>query len=197
MLTLVSRRWMSLGIALLAVALCASDAALLARAAPAQDFVIQIVEDENPDVSASPSPSPSPSPDDPRRALIDAVVRLTNAERTTAGLAPLQPNDSLMSAAQSYAAVLAPGACFEHTCPPVTALRDRFANAGYTDWSQIGENIAAGNTTPESVVEAWMRSPGHRENILEPNYQEIGVGVLNGDGKYRIYWVQEFGRRWK
>ena len=102
-----------------------------------------------------------------------------------------------MMAAQTYAAILAPGPCFEHTCPPVPALRDRLANVGYSDWERIGENIAAGDPTPESVVGGWMSSPGHRANMLKPEYQEIGVGVLKGDGRYRIYWVQVFGTRWQ
>jgi uncharacterized protein YkwD len=172
-------------------------------ASPVQDSVIEVVDAEDPAQIASPSPapslspSPSPSPDDGRQAFVDAVVRLTNAERARVDAPKLRPNDALMQAAQAYTAILAPGPCFEHTCQPVPRLRDRLENAGYVDWQEIGENIAAGDRTPEGVVANWMDSPGHRANILKREYQETGVGVLRGDGKYRIYWVQVFGTRWQ
>ena len=134
----------------------------------------------------------------PRRdPMVDAVVRLTNAERAKAGLQPLEVNDNLMQAAQGYAGVLAPGPCFEHDCPPVPSLKDRVAIAGYGEWERIGENIAAGDRTAEAVVAGWMTSKGHRENILKPEYREIGVGFLYGPGKYGTYWVQVFGTRWQ
>src|SRR5919109_1185606 len=71
---------------------------------------------------------------------------------------------------------------------------DRDAVAGYTGWSAIGENIAAGYPTPEAVVAGWMSSPGHRANILSPNFTEIGIGLAQG-GKYGSYWTQDFGTR--
>lgn len=55
-----------------------------------------------------------------------------------------------------------------------------------------GENIAAGQTTPAQVVDAWMNSPGHRANILERAYKYIGVGYVNSGSGYRHYWVQMF-----
>jgi len=58
-------------------------------------------------------------------------------------------------------------------------------------WRAWGENIAAGQRTPEIVVDAWMNSPGHRANILSPNFSKIGVGyVTNSSG--RPYWTQIF-----
>jgi uncharacterized protein YkwD len=136
-----------------------------------------------------------PLPDPTARAratLAEDVVRLTNDARAKEGLAPLQPNDALMTSAQEYAVALAPGTCFAHNCPPVPAQRDRLAQAGYGGWQRIGENIAAGDKTAESVVTGWLESPGHRANILKPEYTEIGVGVATGDGTYGIYWVQVF-----
>ena len=56
-------------------------------------------------------------------------------------------------------------------------------------------SIAAGYATPEEVVAGWMNSPGHRENILSPNFTEMGVGMTSGGGKFGTYWAQEFGAR--
>ena len=69
---------------------------------------------------------------------------------------------------------------------------DRDVQAGYTPWTTLAENVAAGQQTPEAVVAAWMNSAGHRANILNPSFRDIGVGVAKG-GSYGIYWAQEFG----
>ncbi len=122
------------------------------------------------------------------------VVALTNAERQKAGLQPLRPNDQLGAAAQGYAVVLATGECWAHTCGPEPDFAKRAAIAGYMGWSGLAENIAAGQRTPEAVVRSWMNSEGHRKNILNPSFSEIGVGVASG-GRMGIYWAQEFGAR--
>ena len=122
------------------------------------------------------------------------VVELTNAERARAGLSPLAYHPNLAQAAQAYAAILAQGTCFAHTCGPVPDFATRATNAGYTGWTALAENIAGGQRTPEAVVAAWMASPGHRANILNGAYTEIGVGVATG-GPLGVYWAQEFGAR--
>jgi uncharacterized protein YkwD len=148
-----------------------------------------------PDTTDDAAPSMVPSPDPTaraRRSFQEDVVRFTNDARAQEGLAPLQANDSLMQAAQTYAQALAPGGCFAHDCPPTPSQKDRIAQAGYGGWKRIGENIAAGDRSAEAVVAGWLESPGHRANILKPEYTEIGVGVASGDGTYGIYWVQMF-----
>jgi uncharacterized protein YkwD len=65
--------------------------------------------------------------------------------------------------------------------------------AGY-DGRMMGENIAAGQTSAAAVMDAWMNSPGHRANILNCGYREIGVGLYRG-GSMRFYWTQNFGSR--
>jgi hypothetical protein len=66
----------------------------------------------------------------------------------------------------------------------------------YPNWQSLAENIAAGYTTPESVMDAWMNGDqGHRDNILSTNNWEIGVGYYEGSGHYYRYWVQDFGQR--
>jgi uncharacterized protein YkwD len=128
------------------------------------------------------------------------VVQLTNAQRTQAGLKPLTANTALTTAAQQYAGVLSSDACFAHTCPPVADLATRLKNAGYsfsgyTSWT-YGENIAAGYQTPSAVVAGWMASPGHRANILNANFKDIGVGLVYKAGtRYGYYWVEDFGAR--
>ena len=112
-----------------------------------------------------------------------------------AGLAPLASNAELQDSAQGYAQVLASGGCFEHTCGAVPDFADRDNLSGYSGWTAIGENIAAGYPTPEAVVAGWMASPGHRANILSADFTEIGIGVTTGGGKFGTYWTQEFGAR--
>jgi uncharacterized protein YkwD len=126
--------------------------------------------------------------------FVSRVLDLTNAERQKAGLGPLALSTSLNDAAQGYSQVLAGSACFEHTCGPVPRFEDRVGQAGYNGWNALGENIAAGYPTPEAVVAGWMSSPGHRANMLSPNFTEMGIGLVTG-GKYGAYWTQEFGRR--
>jgi uncharacterized protein YkwD len=123
------------------------------------------------------------------------VLELTNAERQKNGLAPLVMNDSLTLAAQSYTEVLASGDCFAHTCGPEPDFSSRIQGTGYVGWSALAENIAAGYPTPESVVAGWMASPGHRQNILTPEFTELGVGVANCAGEFGTYWTEEFGAR--
>ena len=138
--------------------------------------------------AASAEPASSP-------AFLARVLELTNSERANAGLQPLTLNQQLVAAAQSYSEVLAGGECFAHTCGPVPNFADRDDAAGYADWTNLGENIAAGYPTPEAVVAGWMASPGHRANILSSQFTEIGIGIANGGGQYGTYWTQEFGTR--
>lgn len=128
------------------------------------------------------------------QSYTDRVVELVNAERAQAGLAPLVSNPLLTGSAQGYAQLLAETGCFEHTCGPVPDFTDRIAGAGYVDWIAAGENLAAGQQSPEAVVAGWMNSPAHRANILNPDFAEIGVGLAEG-GELGMYWTQAFGTR--
>lgn len=119
------------------------------------------------------------------------VVRLINIERTKRGIHPLSISNKLFAAAAIRAGELAQK--FSHTRPNGSSYLTAVQNVGYPS-SYVGENIAAGQMSPIAVMESWMNSPGHRANILNPNYTEIGVGVNYEDGYYGIYWVQLFGR---
>lgn len=137
-----------------------------------------------------PTDRPAAAAADPTSQVID----LTNIERAKFGLAPLAHNANLAWSADQYTRVLAETGCWGHDCGPVPGLADRMRLAGYTDWRFVGENLAAGWASPEAAVAAWMESSGHRANILNPEYTEIGVGLAHG-GPWRIYWAQEFGAR--
>ncbi|MET7729783.1 CAP domain-containing protein [Streptomyces sp. NPDC005402] len=122
---------------------------------------------------------------------VDEVVGLTNRERARAGLRPLGVDPLLARAAQAYSTDMAVRAFYSHTSPEGTQPWDRAAAAGSTRRS-IGENIACGQRSATEVVEGWMNSPGHRANILKPDFTHIGIGFAGG-GPAGTYWTQLFG----
>lgn len=120
-----------------------------------------------------------------------AVLRLTNAERTAAGLSPLSPDPLLTVAAQGHSADMIARAFYSHTSPDGGEPWHRASAAG-SGHRAIGENIACGQRTPAEVVDGWMNSPGHRANILKPSFTHLGVGFAGG-GSAGTYWTQLFG----
>jgi uncharacterized protein YkwD len=123
------------------------------------------------------------------------VVDLTNAERVKAGAQPLTVNNKLNQAAMAKAQDLFAKQYFEHISPTGKGPSDLAHSAGY-EYILIGENLALGNfKDDQELINAWMNSPGHRANILNPRYTEIGVAVLKGTYKGETTWmaVQEFG----
>ncbi|RXT06605.1 hypothetical protein EIZ39_14965 [Ammoniphilus sp. CFH 90114] len=118
------------------------------------------------------------------------VVNLVNAERAKVGLAPLKLNTSLASVAKVKAEDMRDQNYFSHTSPKYGSPFDMMKSFGIK-YSYAGENIAAGQKTPEEVMKSWMNSPGHKANILSSNFTEIGVGFAKG-GSYGTYWVQQF-----
>ncbi|BAZ41251.1 hypothetical protein NIES4101_72130 [Calothrix sp. NIES-4101] len=129
--------------------------------------------------------------------FIQQVLDLTNKERIQGGLQPLRLNQKLNQSAQNHSEDMARQDYFSHTGANGSSAGDRATSAGYK-FSCFGENIAAGYITPEEVVQAWMSSPGHRANIMNANYQEMGLGyyyVANDTGNvnYNYYWAQDFG----
>ena len=118
------------------------------------------------------------------------VVTLTNKERTKRGLKPLTLDTELSKMARDKSKDMVANHYFDHQSPTYGSPFDMMKRYGIS-YSYAGENIAAGQKTPEDVVEAWMNSEGHRENILNPNFTKIGVGYVQG-GSYGSYWTQEF-----
>ena len=125
-------------------------------------------------------------------AFEQQVLDLTNAERTKAGLSPLKLNTELSNVARVKSQDMRDNKYFDHNSPTYGSPFDMMQKFGIK-FTAAGENIAAGQTTPQAVVTGWMNSPGHRQNILNANYTEIGVGYAAG-GSYGHYWTQEFIR---
>jgi uncharacterized protein YkwD len=127
-------------------------------------------------------------------AISASIVDLTNVERNRAGLAPLAPNAQLMRAAQLQAEQMAALGRMSHvlTDGPYPQPQDRLAAAGYR-WRAYAENIAYGQSGPEAVTESWMTSAGHRANMLNGKYTELGTGYAV-DKRGHPYFVQVFGK---
>lgn len=147
----------------------------------------------------------------------DLVMELVNQERWANGqLPPLKRVSQLDSSSETHSSNMASRNFFAHCDLDTGTLPwDRMTAAGYS-WNSAGENIAAGYSTPQAVVDGWMGSPGHRANILSTSFRELGIGYVlqagdvanvrqdqNGDctadGTYPYalyrYWTQNFGRR--
>ncbi|MEM1254384.1 MAG: CAP domain-containing protein [Cyanobacteria bacterium P01_H01_bin.21] len=125
------------------------------------------------------------------------VLRLTNEFRAKNGRKPLTLNRELNAAAQKHSKAMAEGDFFSHNSLNGDRPWDRAEDEGYTARS-MGENIAAGQRTPAQVVQGWIDSPGHRRNMLNPSYTELGVGYFELDNdtgrvNYNRYWTQKFG----
>src|SRR3954449_8565974 len=125
-----------------------------------------------------------------------AVLCIVNAERNARGLPSVHSDMRLMIAAQRHTADMVRRNFFDHVAPGGSDPGHRITAAGYA-WMTYGENIAAGYTTPRSVMEGWMASAGHCENILNPAFTELGVGVSAAaatlGGSTNGTWTQDFG----
>lgn len=117
------------------------------------------------------------------------VFELTNIERAKEGLAPFKKMDAVTQVANVRAWELTK--VFSHTRPDGSKFTTAFNEKGLV-YGWFGENIAAGQSTPEAVVKAWMESPTHRDNILS-DYEYMGVGYYKVPGtQYTYHWVQNF-----
>ncbi len=141
--------------------------------------------------SLSPAPSTQPVSIQPATALTpdeQTIVDMVNLERQSAGLKPLRVDLRLVGVAETKALDMQKNHYFAHTSPTYGSPWAMMQMAGLKiQWA--GENLA-GNKSASAAMAAWMQSPGHRANILEPKFTHIGVGVANGS-PYNIY-VQEF-----
>lgn len=122
------------------------------------------------------------------------MVELTNESRLKEGLNALIVNDKLALAAQEKAEDMFAKQYFEHVGPDGTVPWHWFDVAGY-DYAYAAENLAIDFITAEGAHSAFMKSTGHRENILGANYKEVGIAVISGkfNGKNSIIIVEEFG----
>lgn len=93
----------------------------------------------------------------------------------------------LMGVARAKSEDMAKNNYFSHTSPTYGSPFDQIKSAGIS-YRSAGENIAKGQRTPQQVVQAWMDSPGHRQNIMNASYTHIGVGFVEAG----YYWTQQF-----
>jgi hypothetical protein len=113
------------------------------------------------------------------------VVDLVNAARSSS-------RKCGRDAAEDHAHDMLKKQYFEHRGADGSQPKDRVLRAGYEP-RLSGENIALGPESAEEVVAGWLKSPGHCANIMEPRFQDIGVGLASGKKRGQIYWVQTFG----
>jgi uncharacterized protein YkwD len=147
-----------------------------------------------------------------QQALLDAInyersQRRSCGDRGTFGPSqPLTWNTSLYASALEHVMDLANSDTFSHdgsgTEYDITGdgrpsrFYERIVRNGYRNYHTVGENIAGGQRTLKQVMKAWMASPRHCENIMKPNYKEVGVAiVINQSSSYQVYWGQNFGTK--
>ncbi|WP_449602546.1 CAP domain-containing protein [Paenibacillus sp. Marseille-Q9583] len=139
----------------------------------------------NPQQSANPQYSANPQTSTNSSASVQKVLELVNKERTNAGLKPLSLNSELSKMALAKAQDMSDNNYFDHQSPTYGSPFDMMKAFGIS-YNTAGENIAKGQSSPEEVMNQWMNSPGHRANILNSSFTEIGIGYYNSE------WVQEF-----
>jgi uncharacterized YkwD family protein/spore coat assembly protein SafA len=127
---------------------------------------------------------------DQTKGVEEQVLVLVNKERSKAGLKPLKMDWELQRVARTKSCDMAQKGYFSHTSPTYGSPFDMMRQFG-VEYRTAGENIASGQKTPEAVMQSWMQSQGHRENILKPDFTHIGVGYCKG-GQYGHMWTQMF-----
>ncbi len=158
--------------------------------------------------SAQTSPVPNASGDtscslNPPAGIQAEVLQRVNAFRASGAVCggvthpaagALGWNSSLLQAAKGHANDMATNSYFSHTGQDGRTPDQRVLAAGYS-YSRMGENIAAGQTSVEAAMAAWIGSPSHCQNMMTPDFKDIAVAcVRNDSAKYRLYWVMEMGR---
>lgn len=118
------------------------------------------------------------------------VLELVNKERAKVGAKPLTLSNELTNVATIKAKDMSDKGYFDHNSPTYGSPFDMLKRFG-VQYSYAGENIAAGQRDANEVMNSWMNSSGHRANILKAEYEQIGIGYVEG-GSYGTYWVQLF-----
>ena len=123
------------------------------------------------------------------------ILEMTNAERAKEKLPPLKPNPVLTKIARAHSANMAKKGEMKHVLDGKNPAQ-RTADGGY-DYARVAENIAVGeNAELKDIMEGWMNSKVHRENILRTGLEEIGLGIARND-KGEVYYTQLFGTQRK
>ncbi|MDR3287865.1 MAG: CAP domain-containing protein [Peptococcaceae bacterium] len=158
--------------------------------APSQPAGVSSVQRPADSTSVPPASNPSSVPSATELSADEQeMLNLVNKERAAAGVQPLQIDLRLVAAARAKAADMKTNNYFDHTSPTYGSPWALMQSFGLTvQWA--GENIG-GNQTVAAAMAAWMQSSGHRENILDPRFTHLGVGVAYGSSYGNLY-VQEF-----
>lgn len=137
-----------------------------------------------------PTPTPTETPEETKKKIIE----LTNEEREKIGLNPLKESPLLDSSAEEKANDMITKDYWSHINPQGAQPWVLFGKVGYR-YQHAGENLAKDFNSSEQTITAWMNSPGHKENIVNGNYKEIGVAVIDGvlEGRKTRFVVQHFG----
>jgi uncharacterized protein YkwD len=121
------------------------------------------------------------------------VVRLLNQERSRHGLSPVTHNSQLHAAATRHSQDMAENGFLSHTGSDGSSPFERMHQAGY-QYKIAAENVAAGQSSAEAVIKAWMNSSGHRQNMLTAGFCDVGVGYdYNSNSTFRHYWTMKLG----
>ena len=162
-----------------------------------------LVEAPRPVSTLTPGPTPSPTPiptltSYSRSPAIDAsdfeiaVFELVNAERQRHGVPPVEWNNALAEAARAHSEDLARNNLMGHVSSDGSTLRERIARTRVVNIGAT-ENVGAGSTTPEAAMMIWMRSPGHRDNMLRADLTHVGIGFYHLPGsQWEFYVTQKF-----
>jgi uncharacterized protein YkwD len=139
--------------------------------------------------------SPASVSASPAAPVQQQVLTLINQNRRRGGCDDLTLDRRLIEAAFGHASEMARHRYFAHESLNGEGAGDRVQDAGYK-WSRYGENIARGVDSPAEVVDGWMHSPEHRENIMDCRLHQMGIGIaFSGDSE--TYWVQDFATPWQ
>jgi uncharacterized protein YkwD len=128
--------------------------------------------------------------DSPNAPVQQQILTLINRNRERGGCDDLSLDRRLIDAANEHAADMARRRYFAHQSPNGDGAGDRVRETGYR-WKRYGENIARGVDSPYEVVDGWMHSPAHRENIMDCRLHQMGIGLAIARDD-TAYWVQDF-----
>jgi uncharacterized protein YkwD len=133
------------------------------------------------------APPPPPPPVVEISGVQQEVVRSVNGHRANMGLRPVTVDARLNAAAQAHSDHMARARTMTHVGAGGTNAGQRISDAGYR-WQTWAENVAAGHRTPTQVMAAWMNSPGHRANILNGRFTQIGIAATKAPNG-PTYWT--------
>ncbi|MEK4023634.1 CAP and S-layer homology domain-containing protein [Sporosarcina sp. FSL W7-1283] len=158
-----------------------------------------IDKQQQPDKPAPPKPEqPKPEPPKPeppvnQPSLAAQTIINVNAERKAAKVPSLQADPALNKIAAAKAEDMAKHGELTHTSPTYGTVPEMLEKFNYK-WKAYGENIAAGYISAKGVTDAWLASPGHKENLLSPTFTHMGAGTAT-DKQGKIYWVNLYSKK--